>query len=120
MEKLVAIAKEKKKFLMEAKWTRFFPMLKSIVKVLQDGVIGDIKQINADFGQTFYGLSADHRIFNRNLAGGSQMDLMPYPLIWVLSILFFHPLNNKSIPTVSGATCIKKYVFLSFLIKYKD
>ncbi|TIA86973.1 hypothetical protein E3P99_03467 [Wallemia hederae] len=107
MRALAKLAKEKNLTLMEAKWTRFFPMLKEIEEKIHNGVIGDVKQVHADFGQTFTGLSGDHRIFNINLGGGSIMDLMPYPLIWVFTVLFYHPQNKLTKPAVRGATCIK-------------
>lgn len=110
MRALAKLAKEKNVTLMEAKWTRFFPMLKEIEQKIHSGVLGDIKQVHADFGQTFTGLSGDHRIFNINLGGGSIMDLMPYPLIWVFTVLFYHPANKLTKPSVRGATCIKKWV----------
>ncbi|TIA73465.1 hypothetical protein E3P89_01754 [Wallemia ichthyophaga] len=107
MRALAQLAQQKHLTLMEAKWTRFFPMLKEIENKVHSGVIGDVKQVHADFGQTFTGVSSDHRIFNLNLGGGSIMDLMPYPLIWVFSVLFYHPANKLCKPSVRGATCIK-------------
>ncbi|TIC50692.1 NAD(P)-binding protein [Wallemia mellicola] len=107
MRALVDLAHSKRLFLMEAKWTRFFPMLQEISQKLHSGVIGDIKLVQADFGQTFVGLSPEHRIFNINLGGGSIMDLMPYPLIWVFSVLYYHPDNKLVKPEVRGASCIK-------------
>lgn len=47
-KKLIEIAKEKKLFLMEAVWTRFFPMSIQIRKMIQDGELGDVHRVIAD------------------------------------------------------------------------
>ncbi|KDN47816.1 hypothetical protein RSAG8_03236, partial [Rhizoctonia solani AG-8 WAC10335] len=50
---LKALAKSKNLFLMEAVWTRFFPLVKSVQQDLMNGVIGDIKRVYADFGEPY-------------------------------------------------------------------
>ena len=47
-KKLIETAKEKKLFLMEAVWTRFFPMSIQIRKMIQDGELGDVHRVIAD------------------------------------------------------------------------
>ena len=47
---LVDVAKNKKKFLMEAVWSRCFPAYEQLRKLLDAGTIGDVLQVNADFG----------------------------------------------------------------------
>lgn len=48
--KLIAIAKEKKLFLMEAIWSRFFPSYQYVRRQIQSGALGDIKNVNVEFG----------------------------------------------------------------------
>ncbi len=49
-EQVVAVARERRKFLMEAMWTRFAPAMVKIRELLADGAIGEVRMIQADFG----------------------------------------------------------------------
>lgn len=74
-----------------ALWTRFFPIAYKFQELLhKDKVIGDIHHVQADFGLCgFNTLPVTHRIFNADLAGGCQLDLGPYPLVWVSMVYTF-------------------------------
>lgn len=48
--KLIAFAKEKKLFLMEAIWSRFFPSYQYLRRQIQTGALGDIKNVSVEFG----------------------------------------------------------------------
>ena len=78
-ERMIAAARRKRLFLMEAMWTRFLPSIIELRRRLAEGVIGDIRMIEANFG-----FSADFnpqgRLFNPDLAGGALLDLGIYPL----------------------------------------
>jgi predicted dehydrogenase len=73
-------ASEKKVFLMEALWTRFNPTIKKVKQLIDDGEIGTIAYLKADFA--FYGLDRDEsgRVLNPHLAGGSVLDIGIYPI----------------------------------------
>ena len=93
-KKLVQTAKEKKLFLMEAVWTRFFPLSVQIRKLIKDGELGAIHRVIADlsFGQdvenTWGADGAKNRMVNMNLAGGAMLDrthaplMVPYYVTW--------------------------------------
>src|SRR4051812_19850603 len=49
-EALVALAREKKLFLMEAMWTRFMPALAEVRRIVDAGEIGKVAQVIADLG----------------------------------------------------------------------
>ena len=76
---LSALSKSKKVFLMEALWTRFIPMTHSILQTIQQGTIGDIQYIKADFGFPA-AYSPTGRLFDPSLGGGSLLDVGIYPL----------------------------------------
>jgi predicted dehydrogenase len=40
---LIALAKSKRLFIMEAMWTRFLPITLSIKKVIESGELGDLR-----------------------------------------------------------------------------
>ena len=76
-EELVRLARERKLFLMEAMWTRFFPLMFRLRELLHDGVIGEVRMLQADFGFRA-ALDPEGRLFNPALAGGSLLDVGVY------------------------------------------
>ncbi|KAG0148035.1 hypothetical protein CROQUDRAFT_655404 [Cronartium quercuum f. sp. fusiforme G11] len=91
---LFRLAKDKNLFLMEALWTRFFPLVESLQKDIASGVIGKIVQVHADFSLAFDPklLAPTHRIYDPALAGGALLDLGPYS--WTMLALTLLPQNN--------------------------
>lgn len=103
---LIKLASEKKLFLMEAMWTRFQPIAYDIKKVIDSGVLGDIKVLHADLSGDFDvdNIPVTHRILDPKLGGGAILDLGPYPFIWSHLALYEHEKNNRRRPTsVVGA-----------------
>ena len=50
LEILTKLAKEKKVFLMEAVWTRFFPLSVEVRRLIKEGEIGEVKRVVAELG----------------------------------------------------------------------
>lgn len=73
---LLQLAKEKDVYLGEAMWTRYLPSKNIIQSVIDEGLIGSIKQIDTDFSVP---IDAD-RMVNPTLAGGALLDLGVYSL----------------------------------------
>jgi len=80
VKRMLASAKENKVFLMEALWSRFNLTIKKVKQLVDDGEIGTVAYLKADFA--FYGLDRDEsgRILNPNLAGGTILDIGIYPI----------------------------------------
>ncbi|MEC3964722.1 Gfo/Idh/MocA family oxidoreductase [Flagellimonas halotolerans] len=76
----VNASKQNNAFLMEAMWSRFNPSIKKVKQLVDEGVVGDLKYIHADFA--FYGLDRDldSRLLNPDLASGSILDIGIYPI----------------------------------------
>jgi predicted dehydrogenase len=85
-EELVALAREKKLFLMEAMWTRFMPALAEVRRIIESGEIGPVHQVNAELGFKSEA-GPEHRLFNRELGGGALLDLGIYPLSIAVALL---------------------------------
>ncbi|KAF3002992.1 hypothetical protein E8E13_005378 [Curvularia kusanoi] len=88
---LYSLAKEKNLFLMEAVWTRFFPLTRAVQADIASGRLGTVKRVSADL--SFWGdVEADfgpqHRMLNMDLAGGALLDLGVYSLTWVFLVLW--------------------------------
>ena len=76
-KKLIETAKEKKLFLMEAVWTRFFPLSVKIRKMIESGELGSVHRVIADnsFGEDVEKVwETKHRMVNQDLAGGALLD----------------------------------------------
>jgi predicted dehydrogenase len=79
-------ARQRKLFVMEATWMRFTPLMVELRKMLADGIIGEIRMVNADFGIRVPFDSA-FRLFNPELGGGGMLDVGIYPLSLAQMIL---------------------------------
>lgn len=80
-------AAERGVFVMEAMWTRFFPLTKKLQQVLhEDGAIGVVKRVFCDFGlkQNIASLPEDSRLKNPALGAGTLLDIGIYSLTWGL------------------------------------
>ena len=74
---LIKTAKEKNLFLMEAVWTRFFPISVKIRRMIEEGGLGDLHRVIADnsFGENVEEKwGTQHRMVNMDLAGGALLD----------------------------------------------
>ncbi|HMB62732.1 MAG TPA: Gfo/Idh/MocA family oxidoreductase [Eudoraea sp.] len=96
VEKMVAAAKANKVFLMEALWSRFNPCLRKVKQLVDDGAIGALGYLQADFA--FYALdrSEEGRILNPALAGGSLLDIGIYP-IFLAYLMLGNPEKIKAV-----------------------
>ena len=72
-------AKEKKLFVMEALWTRFLPTIKDLKEHINNGIIGEIKKVEANFCFKT-NLDKNHRLRNLSLGGGALLDLGVYTI----------------------------------------
>jgi predicted dehydrogenase len=85
-QKMIDVATKNKVFLMEALWTRFNPSIRDIFTRIQQGDLGEVQYINADF--SFLTSAPDEsRLFNPDLAGGALLDIGIYPLFLSYLIL---------------------------------
>lgn len=72
-------AKEKNLFVMEALWTRFLPTIKELKKMIDNGIIGKIEKVEANFCFKT-DLDMNHRLRNLSLGGGALLDLGVYTI----------------------------------------
>ncbi|KAF9893002.1 hypothetical protein FE257_012413 [Aspergillus nanangensis] len=89
-ERLYATARERNLFLMEAVWTRFFPLSHAVRQYIQDGAIGEVLRVSVDnsTGVDIGQLGPGHRYLDKDLAGGALLDIGTYPLLWVFQTLY--------------------------------
>jgi len=89
---LVAKAKEKNLFFMEAVWTRYFPLSIYVRSLVTSGTLGKVHRVQADNSmatdpETSFA-DGKHRLVNPQLAGGALLDAGIYALTWVFQALY--------------------------------
>lgn len=89
-KKVIAMAREKKLFFMEAMWTKCQPVFRQIKKWILDGVLGEIKAVDIRF---YTAAGKGHRLYKHELAGGALLDLGYYPVTIACSLLGAKPQN---------------------------
>lgn len=86
VSEMVAAARDNDCFLMEAMWTRYLPASRLVRDLVDDGAIGEVCWVSAEFGSNVP-YDPDHRIFNADLGGGALLDLGVYPLAFASQYL---------------------------------
>jgi len=72
-------AKKNNCFVMEAVWTRFLPTILEVKQLVEQGIIGEIKEIVNSFGFAFeYGEKG--RLYDLKLGAGALLDVGIYPV----------------------------------------
>ncbi|RYJ36457.1 Oxidoreductase domain-containing protein [Flavobacterium anhuiense] len=78
-ERMIEASKKNNVFFMEAFWTRFIPSIQNLLQKIDNGIIGDVNYIKADFA--FHGSETENkRLFDKELGGGALFDIGVYPL----------------------------------------
>jgi predicted dehydrogenase len=74
---IVELARETRRFVMEAMWTRFQPAIGKVRSLIADGAIGEVRALSADLGirPPFDPAS---RFFDPRQGGGAMLDLGVY------------------------------------------
>ncbi len=79
VDELVALARRRKVYLLEAMWTRFLPTFQAAKDRLDAGAIGQLEGLRADFGFKV-GPNSSSRITDLNLGAGALLDIGIYPV----------------------------------------
>jgi len=111
-KQLIALAEQKKVFMMEAVWTRFMPAIRKLQELLAEGVIGDVTTVRANFSIDG-DFGPEHRLRNPKLAGGALLDLGIYP-ITMASIVFGRQPEHIQSAAVLGETGVDERSFYLF------
>jgi predicted dehydrogenase len=110
VEEMIATAKEKKRFFMEAMRMYFYPAIQKAKNLVESGVIGTPGILQADFGfsATF---DPQSRLFNPQLGGGALLDIGIYPLAFAL--LFFGKPLHLSGEAILGKTGVDEQITIT-------
>lgn len=76
-QEVIDAARAKGVFAMEAMWTRFQPAIVTARRLIMEGAIGEVRQIQADLGVD-RPYDPQDRLYNPDLGGGAMLDLGVY------------------------------------------
>lgn len=89
-EEVIAAARDKNVYLMEAMWVRFNPVMQRLLKTIhEEEKIGDIRRVYSDFGLALdlESLGPESRLKNPALGAGTLLDIGIYSLTWAILCL---------------------------------
>ncbi len=111
---MIQCAQENNTFLMEALWTRFLPNTQKLLSLIEENTIGNIVEIQADFGFKAK-FDAKSRLFDKNLGGGALLDIGIYPVF--LALLLLGEPDEIQAKSIIGTTNIDEST--SMILTYK-
>jgi predicted dehydrogenase len=85
-ERVVELARKRGLFIMEGMWTRFFPLIEEVRRLVSEGAIGEVRMLNLDFGFRA-DLDPASRLFDQRLGGGALLDVGVYCVSFASMIL---------------------------------
>ncbi len=94
-EQVIAFAGARKLFLMEAMWTRCFPLMERLRELIESKAIGEVRMLTADFGFRAE-IQEEQRLFNPAFGGGALLDVGVYP-VSLASMIFGAPTQIASL-----------------------
>ncbi|WP_428955049.1 Gfo/Idh/MocA family protein [Streptomyces sp. cg35] len=83
---LVTLARSRGLFLMEAMWMYCNPMIRRLKALVDDGAIGEVRTVQADFGLAGP-FPPSHRLRDPAQGGGATLDLGVYPVSFAQLLL---------------------------------
>ena len=98
-EHLVALARERNLFLMEAMWMRCHPLVRRLQQLFGSGALGEVRQLRADLGFVVDKPPTD-RLLDPALGGGALLDMGIYPLTFA-SLFLGEPATVAATATLS-------------------
>ncbi|XP_028167075.1 trans-1,2-dihydrobenzene-1,2-diol dehydrogenase-like isoform X2 [Ostrinia furnacalis] len=91
---LVNIAKQKKRFLMEAVWSRFSPIYLALEKAVQAGEFGEVKHVDVTFGTPIAMIEKNRK---KELGGSSILTIGIYALQFAQFIFKDEPVKVTAV-----------------------
>lgn len=115
-EELIQVARENDTFLMEAMWTRYLPPIVQARKWIEEGRIGKVNMLTANFGFDV-GWAPESRLLNKKLGGGALLDAGIYPVSFASMIFGQQPASIMSSAHIGETGVDERF---SALFSYED
>ncbi|MBN9619398.1 MAG: Gfo/Idh/MocA family oxidoreductase [Actinobacteria bacterium] len=94
---IVAAARARRLFCMEAMWLRLDPLIVRLGHLLREGAIGDVVGVRADLSK-YFPYEPGGRLFDLSVGGGALLDLGVYPVTFA-----WLALGRPDTQTVTGS-----------------
>lgn len=107
---MIDAAKASNRFLMEAMWTRFRPLMYKVREIIKSGEIGEVQFVTANIGWTAQ-FDPEFRLYAKELGGGGLLDAGIYPLSFA-SMVLGKPDQVTSVATL-GETGVDENAIIS-------
>jgi predicted dehydrogenase len=101
---------------MEARWTQALPVIREVGRWLDQGEIGDVRMLTADFGFRT-GWNPEGRLLNPDLAGGATLDVGVYVVALAATVLGPEPVEVRALAHV-GETGVDEQT--AVILRYED
>ncbi len=117
LEDLLDCARKNNTFLMEAMWARLVPGTVELIRLVKDGIIGNVRGIEGDF---CYDMAdePDHHAFKPEYGGGSLLDVGVYGLNFASWFAPAPVLEITALADVGKRTHVDEHCCV--LMKYED
>ena len=116
-KRMIDCARANDRFLMEAFWTRFFPVMVKLRELLAEKVIGDVMLVQADFGYRTGDIVPESRTYSPALAGGALLDVGCY-CVQLASMIYGAQPSEIASQVTLGSTGVDELSVSVF--KYSD
>ena len=87
-EEIIAYARERGVFVMEAFWTKLIPLYRQIEQIVRSGEVGELRAVTAQYGYTTGRMA---RKFDAQLAGGTLLDIGVYAIGFACMFMGYAP-----------------------------
>jgi dihydrodiol dehydrogenase / D-xylose 1-dehydrogenase (NADP) len=116
VKEVIDVAEKNKKFFMEAMKTRFLPINQKVKQLIDEGEIGDVRLLQADFGFSAQ-INSPGRLFDKKLGGGALLDVGIYDVSYS-AFIFGNKPESISSNLYIGKTGVDECVSIN--LGYKD
>ena len=121
LQEMIECAKENDVFFMEGMWTRLFPISQEIKKIANNGKLGKVRHIEANFGFGSWDdeniNNKNHRLFSPDMAGGALLDLGVYCVAFAQWVTGKNPINISALAKMAVQGVDANTVFI---YEYED
>jgi predicted dehydrogenase len=108
---LIAVARQEKRFLMEAMWTRCLPAIEQVRAWLAEGVIGEPRMFQASFGFRAP-FDPKARLFDLAFGGGALLDVGIYPIAFAFMVFGGPPKDITALAHLGESGADEQSAFL--------
>jgi len=91
-DEIIRVAKEKNVYFLDGLWTRFNPVVRQVLDLINDGRIGQVRSLSASFC-IYKKYDPNLRQYSAELAGGSLLDIGIYPILYACMVFRESPVE---------------------------